>query len=79
VPKSQLDPFANASPFTRTSENSEGQSESRKLVPLLYEIPSLRGISIVKAVASDRSSYVLTKEGGRILAWGANEYGCVKT
>ena len=79
VPESQLDPFANASPFARASGNSEEHPESRQLVPLLYEIPSLRGIPITKAVASDRSSYVLTKEGGRVLAWGANEYGCVKT
>ena len=77
VPKSQLDPFANVSPFTRASDKSEGQSAQRKLVPLLYEIPSLRGITISKIVASDRSSYALTKDGGRVLAWGANEYGCV--
>lgn len=77
TPKSQLDPFSNASPFTRASDQPEEQSKPHKVVPLLYEIPSLRGIPIAKAVAGDRSSYVLTKEGGRVLAWGANEYGCV--
>jgi hypothetical protein len=45
------------------------------MVPLLYEIPSLRGIAIGKAVANSRSSYALTRDGRHVLAWGANEYG----
>ena len=41
----------------------------------LFEIPSLKGIKIAQAVAGARSSFVRTEVEGRVLAWGANEYG----
>ena len=44
----------------------------------LFEIPSLRGIKVVQAVAGARSSLVRTSGEGRVLAWGANEYGYAK-
>lgn len=76
VPKAQADPHANSSPFIRAGEKkSFVESESRQLVPVLYEVPPLRGVTIAKAVANDHSSYVLTKDGGKVLAWGANEFG----
>lgn len=78
TPQAQADPYAYASPFVRVSEKIGSKyAESCQLLPMLYEIPSLRGINIAKAVASDRSSYALTKDGGKVLAWGANEYGYV--
>lgn len=80
-PKVQIDPYAFSSPFVRagTQTVDSGSAKNAELVPLLYEIPSLRGIAVQKAVANERSSYILTKEGGRVLAWGANEYGSVST
>ncbi|KAF8321582.1 RCC1/BLIP-II [Clavulina sp. PMI_390] len=74
APKSQLDPYALSSPFVRAGNAKDSTPES-PLAPVLYEVPSLRGIVVDKAVAGERSSYVLTKDGGRVLAWGANEYG----
>lgn len=42
----------------------------------LFEIPSLRGINVAQVVAGTRTSFVRTADG-RVLAWGANEHGCV--
>lgn len=41
----------------------------------LFEIPVLRGIDIKQVTAGERSSYAVTKDEGRVLAWGANEFG----
>jgi hypothetical protein len=40
----------------------------------LFEVPSLKGIEIAQIAAGARSSFALTPDG-RVLAWGANEYG----
>lgn len=39
----------------------------------LYEIPALRGIEVNQIAAGGRSSFARTH--GRVLGWGANEYG----
>jgi alpha-tubulin suppressor-like RCC1 family protein len=40
----------------------------------LYEIPALRGVDISQIAAGGRSSFVRTPTG-RVLGWGANEFG----
>jgi hypothetical protein len=40
----------------------------------LYEVPALKGVSIAQIVAGGRHSFVRT-DSGRVLGWGANEYG----
>ena len=41
----------------------------------LFEVPALRGVGVQQAVAGDRTSFVVTRRDGRVLGWGANEYG----
>lgn len=78
VPKIQLDPFATTTPFIRPRADAAPNDKiEEEMANLLYEIPALKGVQVSKAVANDRSSYVITKEQGRVLAWGANEYGSV--
>lgn len=40
----------------------------------LYEIPALCGIEVSQIAAGGRSSFIRTATG-RVLGWGANEYG----
>lgn len=42
----------------------------------LFEVPSLKGVKIDQIAAGARSSYAKT-DSGRVLGWGANEYGYV--
>ena len=53
------------------SKDSDEEFSSDKL----FEIPSLKGIKVAQAAAGAHSSYIRTAEGGRVLAWGANQYG----
>ena len=41
-----------------------------------FEVPALRGIKVVQIAACARSSFVRT-DTGRVLGWGANDYGHV--
>ncbi|KZV85132.1 RCC1/BLIP-II protein, partial [Exidia glandulosa HHB12029] len=41
----------------------------------LYEVPALKDVKIAQAVAGERTSFVRTVEQGRVLAWGANDFG----
>jgi alpha-tubulin suppressor-like RCC1 family protein len=77
IPKIQQDPVANWTRSSRPGDSGDitPPPENRPLAKLLYEVPALKGIGITQAVANDRSSYVLTKENGRVLTWGANEFG----
>lgn len=43
-----------------------------------FEVPALRGIRVVQIAAGARSSFVRT-DAGRVLGWGANDYGCVSS
>ncbi|KAF9264847.1 RCC1/BLIP-II [Marasmius fiardii PR-910] len=84
VPKSVADPYAKSSPSTRESkkknEGAEQDLESQiddssiRFCPSVFEIPSLKGIKLKQLVAGGRTSLALT-ETGRVLGWGANEYG----
>ena len=85
VPKAVADPYGRATAYARTTsggnlkiESSEPSNVSREpFSDKLYEVPSLRGVRVAQAVAGARSSFVRTQQDGRVLAWGANEYGCV--
>ncbi|KAF9500374.1 RCC1/BLIP-II [Pleurotus eryngii] len=79
VPKSITDPYAKSSPYTRTSTPLANQVEaiadtSIRFCDKLYEIPSLKGIEIAQIAAGGRSSFARTSTG-RVLGWGANEFG----
>ncbi|KIO32474.1 hypothetical protein M407DRAFT_213529 [Tulasnella calospora MUT 4182] len=83
-PKGALGPYAKSAPATRivnpTTQTAPATSETQteesiRYCDKLFEIPSLKGVHIGQLVAGDRTSYARTKSEGRILAWGANEYG----
>lgn len=79
VPKCVTDPYAKSSPYIRTSTPSTNQVEaivdtSIRFCDKLYEIPSLKGIEIAQIAAGGRSSFARTSTG-RVLGWGANEFG----
>jgi alpha-tubulin suppressor-like RCC1 family protein len=57
------------------SENLTGiDDKSIRFCPHLFEIPILKGVEVVQVEAGGRSSFVRTANG-RVLGWGANEYG----
>ena len=83
TPKSIADPYAKSTPAIRrvSSSSSEEKSEGRILEDThirysdrLFEIPALKDIRVDQIAAGGRSSFVKTAEG-RVLGWGANEYG----
>ncbi len=74
IPRIQQDPFLDATPFIRPRASETSTESKRSPLKLLYEIPSLRGIGVAQAIAGGRSSYARTNDG-RVLSWGANEYG----
>ncbi|KAF9053536.1 RCC1/BLIP-II [Hymenopellis radicata] len=45
-----------------------------RFCPFVFEIPSLKGVSIAQIAAGARTSFARTGDG-RVLGWGANEYG----
>ncbi|KDQ59428.1 hypothetical protein JAAARDRAFT_153233 [Jaapia argillacea MUCL 33604] len=85
IPKSVLDPYAFASPAIRSSSSqapaSDGgvtggvkTSATATFSDRLLELPALKGIKVDQIAVGSRSSYVKT-DSGRVLGWGANEYG----
>ncbi|KAF8968391.1 regulator of chromosome condensation 1/beta-lactamase-inhibitor protein II [Flammula alnicola] len=81
VPKSLADPFINSAravrvtPSSYASDNlSDVDDRSIRFCPTLFEIPVLRGVEVAQIAASGRSSFIRTPSG-RVLGWGANEYG----
>lgn len=82
VPKSLVDPYANASRAIRaapelltTSENlADVDDQAIRFCTKIFEIPALRGVEAAQIAAGSRTSFVRTKTG-RVLAWGANEFG----
>ncbi|KIJ69336.1 hypothetical protein HYDPIDRAFT_123692 [Hydnomerulius pinastri MD-312] len=84
VPKSVADPYAKTTPFSRSSAPSGPSGVSENLDAIndqhirfsdtLFEIPSLKGVKVAQIAAGSRSSYINT-DSGRVLGWGANEYG----
>lgn len=41
----------------------------------LFEVPALRGVIVSQVTAGDRTSFIVTHRDGRVLGWGANEFG----
>jgi alpha-tubulin suppressor-like RCC1 family protein len=83
IPKSLTDPYANSSRSARVSSSTEDDDNLTKIddknirfCTNLFEIPALRGVEIAQIAAGGRSSFVRNPDG-RVLGWGANEYGFV--
>ncbi|KZT74173.1 RCC1/BLIP-II protein [Daedalea quercina L-15889] len=86
TPKSIADPYAKATPAIRqTPSSGEVKDENAELLATLddrsirfsdklFEVPALRGIHIDGIAAGSRSSFAKTSSG-RVLGWGANEFG----
>ncbi|KAG8691051.1 Aminopeptidase 2 mitochondrial [Ceratobasidium sp. 423] len=76
TPRILEDPHALATPYVRTGQKNHSTHVDSGIgfCDMLFEIPSLRGLKVVQALAGDRCSYVRTEEG-RVLAWGANSFG----
>lgn len=82
IPKSLADPFINSTRSTRSGTAAPTMSENLinvddstvKFCPYLFEIPALKGVDVSQVAAGGRSSFVRTSSG-RVLGWGANEYG----
>ncbi|KAG6886012.1 hypothetical protein C0993_006128 [Termitomyces sp. T159_Od127] len=84
VPRSLADPFANSSralrpsPAPTTSENLLGIDDSNiRFCTNFFEIPALKGVEIAQIAAGARTSFARTPDG-RVLSWGANDFGSVK-
>jgi alpha-tubulin suppressor-like RCC1 family protein len=81
IPKSIADPYAKSSrssrlsPAPTISPNLDGVEDTNiRFCPHLFEIPILRGVGIAQIAAGGRTSFARTVTG-RVLGWGANEYG----
>lgn len=81
IPKSLADPFSKSSPLSRPaaartqSSNLDAVDDRHiRFCDRLFEVPALRGIDVDQIAAGKRSSFVKTANG-RVLGWGANEYG----
>ncbi|TFK28684.1 RCC1/BLIP-II [Coprinopsis marcescibilis] len=81
VPKSLSDPFVSASRSVRVTSDALTDANLSKIddtrirfCPFIYEIPVLRGVDVAQVAAGSRSSFVRSTTG-RVLGWGANEYG----
>jgi len=87
TPKAIADPYAKSSPAIRrvtssTQEQSEASGNSAsewddrdiRSSDRLFEVPALRGVQVDQIAAGSRNSFVKTKSG-RVLGWGANEFG----
>jgi alpha-tubulin suppressor-like RCC1 family protein len=80
IPKSVADPCAKLSPFARASLSkstlfgSNVNDSTIRFCTNLFEIPALRDVKAVQIAAGGRSSFIRT-QSGKVLGWGANEYG----
>ncbi|KAI0336350.1 RCC1/BLIP-II [Cubamyces sp. BRFM 1775] len=89
TPKSIADPYAKASPAIRpassTPKNLEAfigkeaaaaelNDSNIRFSDKLFEIPALKGVKVDRIATGGRSSFVKTTDG-KVLGWGANEFG----
>lgn len=82
TPKSIADPYAKATPAVRPTDVNGANAElltslddrSIRFADKLFEVPALRGIHVDAIAAGARSSFAKTTTG-RVLGWGANEFG----
>ena len=92
TPRAVADPYARSSRYARES-SSPSATVAGGLLPVsgnlvdvddtnlkfsdrFFEVPALRGVKVVQIAACARSSFVRT-DTGRVLGWGANDYGYV--
>jgi len=81
VPDAVKDPYALSSPRGRAPPPRQMVPtvvESRDLegCNVLFEIPALNGVRISQIATGSRTSFARTSDG-RVLGWGANEFGFV--
>ena len=92
TPRAVTDPYARSSRYARessspataaggglppVSENLVDVDDTNlKFSDRFFEVPALRGVKVVQIAACARSSFVRT-DSGRVLGWGANDYGYV--
>jgi hypothetical protein len=89
TPRAVADPYAQSSRYARGSSTLAAPargllSVSENLVDAddtnlnfsdrFFEVPALRGVKVVQIATCARSSFVRT-DTGRVLGWGANNYG----
>jgi hypothetical protein len=90
TPRAVADPYAKSSRYPRESRQSatgllpvsenldDVDDKNLKFSDKFFEVPALKGINVVQIAACARSSFVRT-DAGRVLGWGANDYGYVLT
>jgi len=89
TPRAVADPYARSSRYTRPSASATAggllpvsenlvdvDDTNLKFSDRFFEVPALRGVKVVQIAACARSSFVRT-DTGRVLGWGANDYGHV--
>jgi len=85
TPRAIADPYARSSRYPRessgrslpVSENlGDVDDTNHEFSDRFFEVPALRGVKVVQIAACARSSFVRT-DTGRVLGWGANDYGYV--
>ena len=89
TPRAVADPYAQSSRYARESPLSSAAGllpGSENLVDVddanlkfsdrFFEVPALKGVNVAQIAACARSSFVRT-DTGRVLGWGANDYGYV--
>lgn len=83
IPKTLADPFVNTSRVARTtptpftSHNLADVDDSDiRFCTKLFEVPILRGVEAAQIAAGSRTSFLRNKDG-RVLAWGANDFGYI--
>ncbi|KAF9452253.1 RCC1/BLIP-II [Macrolepiota fuliginosa MF-IS2] len=78
LPKTKQDPSAKSIRITPSSDMAADLSNINDSTihwcTHLFEIPALRGVDVSQIAAGGRTSFARTLTG-RVLGWGANEYG----
>lgn len=82
TPKALLDPYAKSTPAIRRASETKATETAPPMLDdssihfsdKLFELPALKGVEVGQIATGSRSSYVKTTSG-RVLGWGANEFG----
>ncbi|KAI9433941.1 RCC1/BLIP-II [Lactarius indigo] len=85
TPRAIADPYAKSSRYAREPSSSavptpasgnlvDVDGATLKFSDRFFEVPALRGVRAIQIAAGARSSFVRT-DTGRVLGWGANDYG----
>jgi hypothetical protein len=81
APDMAKDPYALSSPRSRAPSLRQtvlntAQPKDLEGCDVLFEIPALNGVRISQIATGSRTSFARTSDG-RVLGWGANEFGSV--